>query len=647
MTTFRADIAEPLSARLKRHARALAGLSALAVIVLAVVIGASAWRWAFHDLPRLPDEAEALWSLRLERSVSLIAEDGEVLAQRGPLYGPVVRLSALPDYVPQAFIAIEDERFYGHSGVDLRGLTRAMAANVRAGGAVQGGSTLTMQLVKNLLLTPERTARRKIQEIRLALALERLILKDEVLELYLNRIYLGEQAYGIEAAAQRYFDKSAGELTLAEAALLAALPKAPSRLAPTANLDAAQARAETVLKAMLNAGFIDSLAYLSAVSDPARPVERVYRDPALFGHAFDYALSEASRLVGARAQDPDLVIETTLDPQLQAQAHAVLQTRLAADPRAGEAAIVVLDMDGQVRALVGGRDYRASQFNRATQARRQPGSAFKPVVFAAALEAGLSPASTFRDQPIELEGWTPENFGGGFRGVMTIEDALKRSVNTVAAQVGLEIGVERVAEMARRLGIRSDIPPLPAITLGAAEVNLLELTGAYLVFARDGVRRPPVIIQSISNLRGETLYRAQPEPGSRALTQADARAMSTMLQAVISDGTGRRAQLDRAAAGKTGTSQNSRDAWFVGYTADYAAGVWVGNDDDTPMDAVTGGSLPAEIWRDMMSAAHQGAPARPLAAAAPRRRTEREERLAAFYSELSLRFSELGSRSRR
>ncbi|MEO1037915.1 MAG: PBP1A family penicillin-binding protein [Pseudomonadota bacterium] len=643
MSTFRADIVEPLSVRLKQRARALIGAGVLTVLIVLLFTGAVFWRWAFHDMPAMPEDAEALWAVRLERSVTLTDEAGAVLAQRGPLYGPIMRLDALPPYVPQAFIAIEDERFFSHSGVDGRGIIRAVAANLRAGATVQGGSTLTMQLVKNLLLTPERTVRRKIQEIRLARALEQRVTKEEVLELYLNRIYLGEQAFGVEAAANRYFAKSAAELTLAEAALLAALPKAPSRLAPTENLSAAQARAETVLKAMLNAGFIDSIAYLGAISEPASPVTQIYEDPLLYGHVFDHVVTETERLIGARADDPDLVIEITIDRSLQAQAQSALSEGLANDPRAGDGALVALDMDGHIRAMVGGRDYRTSQFNRAVQARRQPGSAFKPVVFAAALEAGLSPSSVFRDQPIDLEGWAPENFSGGFRGVMTIEDALKRSVNTVAAQVGAQIGVDRVSEMARRLGIRSPIAALPAITLGTAEVNLLELTGAYLVFARDGVRRPPTLIRSIRNLRGETLYEAIEPPGSRALTQADARAMSTMLQSVISDGTGRRAQLRRPAAGKTGTSQNSRDAWFVGYTAQLAAGVWVGNDDDSAMDGVTGGSIPAQIWRDFMHNAHEGQPSRPLAAAPPQRRTEREERLAAFYSELSVRFSELGA----
>jgi len=602
------------------------------------------WRWAFHDLPGLPDNAAALWEVRREGSVTLLGAGGERLVVRGPRYERPVRLDELPPHVPQAFLAIEDRRFYEHSGVDGRGLVRAVLANIQAGSTVQGGSTLTMQLVKNLILSPDRTVRRKVQEIRIALALEEQLTKEDILELYLNRVYLGERAYGIEAAAQTYFAKSAAELSVAEAAILAALPKAPSRLAPTGNLGAAQARAEDVLRAMLDAGYIEPLAYLTAVTEPAELIESSEEsyDPGVFGHVFDAAVAEAEARLGEPL--PAVVtVRTSIDPALQIAAHravnAVMDTQGEAR-NAGEAALTALDVDGRVRAMVDGRDYRQSQFNRAVQAERQPGSAFKPVVFAAAFEAGMDPSTTFRDRPIDIEGWQPENYGGGFRGRVTLADALKRSINTVAAQAGAAVGPAAVAEMAERLGVTSPLAEVPALSLGAGEARLVDMTAVYAAFANDGRRTDPVLVLEIRDARGSLLW-AAPEaaPGRQVIEPEQARWMSTLLQGVVIDGTGTRARLSgHRAAGKTGTSQNSRDAWFVGYTGYLATGVWVGNDDDTPTDAVTGGQLPAQIWRSFMTQAHEGLESRPLSAPAPRRRTAREESLAAFYSDLSGRF---------
>lgn len=641
---FRADHMMERDRREQRRRLIVGG--SLALIAVILVSGAFAsWHWAFHDLPPAPQSAAELWNVRREPAVTLADREGRVLAVRGPLYARAVALESLPEHVPQAFLAIEDQRFYQHTGVDFRGVARALWRNFRAGATVEGGSTITMQLVKNLMLSPDRELRRKIQEMRLARALERQLSKTEILELYLNRIYLGARAYGIEAAAERYFDKSATELTLAEAALLAALPKAPSRLDPTVNLDAARARAAQVLAAMEEAGYITATQHAEALAEPAEPVADT-SDPnatSNWGHAFDMALSEAQRLVPGDI--PDLVIRTTLDPTLARAANETVERVLSEQgeaANAGEAAIVLLAPDGAIRAFAGGRDYRDSQFNRAVQAQRQPGSAFKPIVFAAALEAGYDPSSAVWDEPVDLEGWTPQNFSGSYRGLVTLQEALKRSINTVAVQVADEVGIGRIVEMGHRLGIRSDLPELPAIALGAAEVNLVELTAAYSVFANDGQRRAPYFILSITNSRGDVLYEHRDPGAERALETDTARAMSTMLQDVVMTGTGRRAALPgRASAGKTGTSQSFRDAWFIGYTADYTAGVWVGNDDDSPMENVTGGGLPAEIWRDFMVRVHEGLPARALSAPAPRTRSEREERLAAFYSDLSAAFSEL------
>lgn len=641
---FRADRMMETEDRRRRRRIVLGGGLGLVLLIL-IASGAAAWHWAFHDLPPVPASAAELWSVRREPSVTLQDREGRVLAVRGPLYARAVALDALPAHVPQAFLAIEDQRFYAHSGVDLQGVTRAVWRNLMAGHVVEGGSTITMQLVKNLILTPDRELRRKLQEMRLARLLERRLSKTEILELYLNRIYLGARAFGVEAAARRYFDKPASELTLAEAALLAALPKAPSRLDPTVNLEAARARAAIVLAAMEEAGYITQEQHAEALADPAEPVADT-SDPnatSNWGHAFDYALAEAERLLPGSV--PDLVIRTTLDPELTRTAYATVDSVLDAQGEAvnaGDAAIVLLAPDGGIRALAGGRDYQASQFNRAVQAQRQPGSAFKPIVFAAALEAGYDPSSAVWDEPVDLAGWTPENFGGTYRGLVTLQEALKRSINTVAVQVAQEIGVGRIVEMGHRLGIRSDLPELPAIALGAAEVNLLELTGAFSVFARDGERYEPYFILSITNSRGDILYERGEATPDRALSVEHARAMSTMLQDVVLTGTGRRAALPgRVSAGKTGTSQSFRDAWYVGYTADYTAGVWIGNDDDSPMQDVTGGGLPAELWRQFMVRVHEDIAPRALAAPAPRSRSEREERLAAFYSDLSAAFSEL------
>ncbi|MGY6626976.1 MAG: transglycosylase domain-containing protein [Oceanicaulis sp.] len=637
--------------RLRRALPLILAGALLALIAAGSIAGAITWRWAFHDLPELPESVDALWDVRLEPSVTVLTDDGTVMAVRGPLYGRRVPLEEMPAHLPQAFLAIEDRRFFDHDGVDWHGLARSFWVNLRAGRTVQGGSTLTMQLVKNLVLTPERSLRRKLQEIRLARELERRLSKQEVLELYLNRVYLGEQAYGVEAAARRYFQTTTAELSLQESALLAALPKAPTRLAPTANMEAALARTRLVLSSMLEQGFIDPIAYLTASAIPAELAEALLApgDAQALGHAFDAAVTEALAILGEDRAVPDLVITTTIDLALQRAGQAALNSVLDAQGearRAGEGALVALGSDGQVRALVGGRDYRVSQFNRATQARRQPGSAFKPIVFAAAFEAGMDPATVFDDAPIDIDGWSPVNFGGRFLGPITIADALKRSVNTVAAQAGVRAGMSNVTGLAARLGLSTPMLPVPAMTLGAGEVQLLELTGVYSVFARDGRRRPPFLVREIRSARGELIWQAdRAREGEPVLSVEHARWVSTMMQSVIIDGTGTRARLPgHRAAGKTGTSQNSRDAWFVGYTAHLTTGVWVGNDDDTPMQGVTGGQLPAEIWSQFMIAAHEGVTPAPLAAPAPRRRSARDEQLAAFYSSLSARFdAELAS----
>jgi penicillin-binding protein 1A len=463
--------------------------------------------------------------------------------------------------------------------------------------------------------------------------------KDEILQLYLNRIYFGANAYGIEAAARRYFQKSAAELTIAEAAMLAALPKAPSRLDPTSNLSAARERAAIVLAAMEEAEFITAEERAEAEANPASPIEpgpETYRDPAVFGYIFDYAVQLAEAELGELPADA--ILQVTIDPALQEDAFRTLTARMNEESEAqgaGEAALLAMTPDGAVRAMVGGRDYLATQYNRAAQARRQPGSAFKPIVYLAAIEAGASPFSVYYDEPIDLEGWQPRNFGGNYRGRVTLQEALRRSINTVSAQIIDEIGPETVVDMAGRLGIETELPPLPALSLGAVEVTLLELTAAYSTIANSGTRHPAYFLERVTNSRGDILWEHPAAEPEQVVEEADALTISTMMQDIVLSGTGTAARLpDRPTAGKTGTSQSFRDAWFLGYSADYIAGVWVGNDDDTPTNNVTGGGLPARIWRDFMMAAHDDLPARLLAAPAPRERSAHEEELAAFYSEL-------------
>jgi penicillin-binding protein 1A len=461
---------------------------------------------------------------------------------------------------------------------------------------VQGGSPITQQVARNIFLTPEQSLRRKLQEAALALRIEGMMSKDEILELYLNRIYFGGGAYGVEAASQTYFGKPAAKLNLAEAALLAALPKAPTRLDPANDLAAAVRRSRLVLSAMQKEGWI------SAGSTEGD-----------FGYVLDLAAKEAKALLPHAP--PDLVVRLAVDPRLQSEAAKAVRAGVAQFSARGatEAALVALAPDGGVRALVGGLDHRDSPFDRATQAKRQPGSAFKTFVYAAALEAGLAPDDVRPDAPVRIGDYAPTNADGLYIGNVTLAEALARSINTVAVRVTSEIGVERVAELARRFGLK-DIPAHPdlPVALGAYETTLIDLTSAYQVLQNGGGRAQPYLIESIANARGDILYRRNPRPAEAVFDERRAATLTQMLKGVIEApyGTGRRAALDRPAAGKTGTSQNYRDAWFVGFTPDWVCGVWMGDDRGRPMQGVTGGEGPAQVWRQFMLAAHQGLAAR-------------------------------------
>ena len=513
----------------------------------------------------------------------------------------------MPAYLPKAFIAIEDRRFYQHHGVDPFGLLRATVANVLHRGVSQGGSTLTQQLAKNLFLTHERTFSRKLQEAVLALWLEHKFGKDQILELYLNRVYFGAGAYGVEAASQRYYGKSARQTTLAEAAMLAGLVKSPSRLAPNRNFDAAQRRAQTVLAAMVDAGFVKDDAVKLAAARPPGVVKQSAGGSA--NYVADFVLDALDDLIGH--PEDDIVVETSIDPILQAAAEKALVEELAAKgDKFGveQGALVAISPDGAVRALVGGKSYNESQFDRAVSAKRQPGSAFKPFVYLTALEHGLTPDTMREDKPIALKGWKPENYKHEYFGPVTLRQALANSLNTVSVRLTLEVGPAAVTKTAHRLGIASKLDPNASIALGTSEVSPLELVAAYVPFANGGLAITPHVVERV-RAGNRALYVRKDRQLGRVIDPTYVAMMDSMMRETIAGGTARRADLPGwLAAGKTGTSQDFRDAWFIGFTGHMVTGVWLGNDDSSPTKKLTGGSLPVDIWSRFMKVAHQRVP---------------------------------------
>jgi len=569
-----------------------------------VVTGVLAW-YAYD----LPDISE-IEKMTRRPNVTLVAADGTQLASFGDRFGATRSLRELPPNLPQAVIAVEDRRYYEHGGIDFRGLLRAVYVNIREGRISQGGSTLTQQLAKNLFLTSDRTLKRKIQEVMLAYWLEHRFTKDQILTIYLNRVYLGGGTYGVDAAARHYFGKPATQVTLYEAALLAGLLKAPSRLNPTHDPAGADQRASLVLQTMTEAGFITEAEARAAQQEKA--TLRSDRDD-IAPYFADWVLAQVRDYLGGI--DSDLRVVTTIDPALQRIANEELAAMLGAEsqPRdAAQAALVSLEPGGAVRAMVGGRDYATSQFNRVTQALRQPGSAFKAFVFLAGLEAGLTPDSIVKDAPVRIGNWTPDNYNGRYYGQVTLREAFARSMNSVAVRVTQKVGTKTVAATAERLGIESKLRPNGGIALGASEVTLLDLAGAYAAFANQGRRVMPYGITEIRDSDGRLLYQRDRRPGDTVVSAQHLAQMSNMMTATVVWGTGKAAQPGRAAAGKTGTSQDFRDAWFVGYTAELVTGVWFGNDDGKPMNKVSGGTLPAQLWGRVMKRGLDGLPQRPL-----------------------------------
>ncbi len=592
--------------------------------------------------PAFQMTADDDWLKKSELAVTFLDRYGNEVGSRGIRHNDSIPLDQFPDNLIKAVLATEDRRFYEHFGIDIGGTLRAVVTNAKAGGVVQGGSSLSQQLAKNLFLSNERTLDRKIKEAFLAMWLESRLTKNEILKLYLDRAYMGGGAFGVDAAAQYYFNKSARDVNLAEGAMLAGLFKAPTKFAPHVNLPAARARANVVLDNLVEAGFMTEGQVFGARRHPATPVDR--RDDRAANYYLDWAFDQMKQLVDTLPKSMTervFVVRTALDTNLQKVADAAVENSLrqyGQEYHATQANSVLMENDGAVRAMVGGRDYGASQFNRATDAMRQPGSSFKPYVYATALEHGYKPTSIVVDAPICLGNWCPHNYGNGYSGSMTLIQALTHSVNTIAVRLSISIGDgnaklgrSRIIQTARDMGITTPLPDTPSLPIGADAVTMLEHVGAYATFPNLGIAVKPHAILEVRTGDGNLIWRFDrdgPKP-HRALPAGVAADMIKMMNSVVEAGTARRARLDGIiSAGKTGTTNNYRDAWFMGYTGNFVCGVWFGNDDYSPTNRMTGGALPAMTWHAIMSYAHQGIeikqlPGIPVPAARPEAKVAR------------------------
>lgn len=571
-------------------------------------------------------ETEGDWLKTQDLAVTFLDRYGQEVGRRGLHLDDSYRLEDFPDTMIKAALATEDRRFYEHWGIDPIGTFRALMVNAKGGGVVQGGSSITQQLAKNLFLTNERSLERKIKEAFLAFWLEFHLTKDEILKLYLDRAYMGGGAHGVVAAADYYFGKPAKDLTLAEAAMLAGLFKAPTRYAPHINLPAARARANEVLRNMVEAGFLTEGQIQTALRNPATPISRTRETTPDF--YLDWAFEQVKSVVTERKLGGDrvLIVKTPLDMSLQRHGEQTLEDMLrqhGREYRVDQGALVVMDLDGAVRAMVGGRDYGQSQFNRATDALRQPGSSFKPFVYAAALttNAKLRPNSIVVDRPICLGNWCPQNYGRSFSGSMPLVSAMARSINSIPVWMSLEIGKGNakagravIVDTARRMGLTHPLADSSSLPIGAAEVTVIDMASSYAVFANGGRRAPAYAAAEIRNSSGDVLYRHDRDEVLRQVLEPRVVAdMNVMLNKVVEEGTGKRAALEGIkTAGKTGTTNAYRDAWFVGYTGNLVAAVWYGNDEHTSMNNMTGGTLPAMTWHEVMTMAHQNLEIRPI-----------------------------------
>jgi penicillin-binding protein 1A len=558
-----------------------------------------------------------------EPGIMLLASDGSEIAEQGTFFGDAVAMAELPDYVPNAIIAIEDRRFYSHYGVDPIGIGRALVRNVMRGQMREGGSTLTQQLAKNLFLSHERTFSRKAQELVFAMWLEAKFSKDEILQLYLNRVYFGGGANGIDKASRTFYGKSAYELTLMEAATLAGVLKAPTTYNPARNPEEAAARAKLVLANMVGEGFVTQEEAQDAIDNPSKAVTSSFTPATQY--AVDWINGQLPLLIKKNTQS--LIIETTIEPNLQANAENALRKRLADNGKklnVSQGAVITLDGTGAIRALVGGRSYKRSQFNRATEAKRQPGSAFKAFVYLAAMENGYRPDSVEVDEPVKIGNWSPENYKRKYLGSVSLDQAYALSLNTVAVKLTAQMTPASVTQVAKRLGITSKLGQDASIALGTSEVSLLEMTAAFTPFSNGGRAVEPFIVNRILSRDGTVLYKRGGDGLGQVIGDRELGDMNAMMRQVVLTGTGTKARFDgQDMGGKTGTSQDYRDAWFVGYTPYLTTGVWMGNDDNSPTKKVTGGSLPALVWHDIMQKASQDMPELPLpGTASPPREAE-------------------------
>jgi penicillin-binding protein 1A len=570
---------------------------ALCAGILGVIVAA----WYARELPDIIDNPK----FKREYSITVLANDDTVIGRYGDLKGNALSYDDLPKNLVNAVIAIEDRRFWYHFGLDPIGLTRAIVVNILHRDVRQGGSTLTQQLAKNLFLSPDRTYKRKIQEALLALWLEHELTKEEIIAAYLNRVYMGAGTYGVDAAARVYFNKSAKNLDLKESAILAGLLRAPSRFSPTNNPKAARGRAKVVLNEMVQAKFITQKQADAAFKSSATQEDdsQVVGDSSRY--FADWVIDNIDDLVGA--PKTDIVVKTTLDPDIQTAAAKAITEALDKEGerlRITQGATVVTRFDGSIVAMIGGRDYRKSQYNRATQALRQPGSSFKPVVYLSALESGMNEYSLVVDEPITEGRYRPQNFGNKYYGEITLKDALTLSLNTISVRLAQYVGIDRVIDVARRLGITAELEPNLALALGSSEIPMVEMAQAYTIIGNGGFQVKAFGITKIETRDGgQILYEREPVDAPRVFRGSDVQSLISMMQSVVQFGTGQGAGGNFFTAGKTGTSQDYRDAWFDGFTDDYAAIVWFGNDDNTSMKSVTGGSLPARTWRAIITAA--------------------------------------------
>ena len=583
----------PARSRTKRFFIWAGAIIAFALLVLGIAVGVAE--------SQLPDYDQLKKRGDLGQMIRMRAADGSVLISLGPTFGRWLTYDEIPPTMRAAMIAVEDKSFRSHPGVDPIGIARSVQVRLTSGKWKQGGSTITQQLARNIFLTNKRTFGRKIQEAVLALALEIKYSKNQILELYLNRVYFGGGSYGIDAAARTFYGHGADQLSLGEATIIAGLVKAPSNYSPTADAEAARGRAAVVLKAMVNNGFISREAADGV--DPATVKLQAAPRQNSVRYFTDWAMPQLDTLID-ETHDP-IDVWTTLDPKLQGVADAAINKNA---PGGAQGALVSLDRDGAVRAMVGGRDYVSSIYNRATQAERQPGSSFKLFVYLAALESGMKPTDTMVDQPVDIQGWKPRNSTRGYLGQVTLREAFSRSINTISAQIGAKLGFSTIADMARRFGITSEISTYPSMVLGSSNVRLIEMTKAFASVNNHGIAVSPYGIRKVVTADGRLLYNREANENRVLVAPWVAAEMTDLLQSAVLTGTGSAAQIGRPVAGKTGTTSSNKDGWFVGFSSGLTTGVWMGRDDARPIPGLQGGTAPARAFHDYMIVATANRP---------------------------------------